>query len=275
MTLPRVSIITPCLNSARTIGRCIASVRAQAVPVEHIAVDGGSSDDTLDVLRAAQAECPAHVALRIHEGPDAGIYDGMNRGLAVCTGDIVGFLNADDRFAGPHSLSKILEAFAAPDTDAIYGDLVFAREHVQATPRPARIIRRWRAGTYRRSRFLYGWMPPHPTFYARRRCYEQHGGLRLDCGSSADYECMLRLLYRHGVPARYIPEVLVVMEPGGVSNRSLRNRLQAHRMDYRAWRVNGLRPLPFTLPLKPLRKLAQWLPAGRLPAARQTASSML
>ena len=123
---------------------------------------------------------------------------------------------------------------------------------------PARIVRRWKAGDYSPRQFYQGWMPPHPTFFVRRRCFEQFGGYRLDLGTAADYELMLRFLLVHGLRAQYIPRVLVKMRVGGASNVSLLARLRANRMDRKAWDVNGLRPRPWTLLAKPARKMGQW-----------------
>ena len=124
-------------------------------------------------------------------------------------------------------------------------------------------MRHWQSGAFKRDRFKWGWMPPHPTFFVRRSVYERFGLFRLDMGSAADYELMLRLLFRHRITAAYIPEVLVRMRAGGVSNASLANRLRANRMDRLAWAVNGLAPYPWTLMLKPLRKLPQFLGLGK------------
>jgi glycosyltransferase len=120
------------------------------------------------------------------------------------------------------------------------------------------VVRYWRAGEFNPARFRHGWMPPHPTFFLRRELYERFGGYRTDLGTAADYELMLRMLLRHGVPTVYIPKVLVHMRVGGASNRSLAARLAANRMDRAAWRVNDLRPLPWTTLAKPLRKVGQW-----------------
>jgi len=122
----------------------------------------------------------------------------------------------------------------------------------------ARVVRYWRAGRFKRSSIYWGWMPPHPTFFVRRRVYDAFGRFRLDLGTAADYELMLRFLLQHSIRCSYIPVVQVKMRIGGVSSRSLKNRLRAHRRDREAWRVNGLRPYPWTIPMKPLRKLGQW-----------------
>ena len=121
------------------------------------------------------------------------------------------------------------------------------------------MIRTWKSGAYQRERFYAGWMPPHPTFFIRRSLYEQHGGYRLDLGSAADYELMLRILLKHDANAAYIPRVLVHMRNEGMSNASLKNRIKANRFDRQAWRVNELTPRPWTLLAKPLGKIGQWV----------------
>jgi glycosyltransferase len=120
------------------------------------------------------------------------------------------------------------------------------------------IVRYWCSGTFQPQKFYWGWMPPHPTFYLRRSVYEKYGLFNLELGSAADYEIMLRFLLKHRIRVAYIPEVMVHMRTGGTSNASVGNRLRANRMDRKAWEVNGLRPYPWTLPAKPLRKIPQW-----------------
>ena len=121
------------------------------------------------------------------------------------------------------------------------------------------MVRRWRSGEMGARSFLRGWMPPHPTFFLAKSVYGEHGEYSLDLRSAADYELMLRMLHKHRVRAAYIPDVLVKMQTGGMSNASWTNRLRANREDRAAWRMNGLRPMPWTLVIKPLRKLGQWI----------------
>jgi glycosyltransferase involved in cell wall biosynthesis len=251
MTPAAVTIVTPTFRSAATVERCLASVHGQSVPVEHVLVDGASPDGSADLARAFAARGVAG-SLTVVSEPDQGMYDAMNKGIRRSTADVVGILNADDRYASPDVLARVLDLFADPSVDAVYGDLVY----VDASDR---VVRRWRSGGYDVSRFRWGWMPPHPAFFLRRRFYEAHGLYRTDFGTAADYELMLRMLLVHGLRARHLPAELVRMQAGGASNRALVNRLRAHAMDRRAWGVNGLTPYPWTLLCKPLRKLIQWL----------------
>jgi len=245
----KFSIITATFNAADTLKDCLDSVAGQGIDVEHILVDGESEDRTLAIVEAHRGA----LATVISE-PDLGIYDAMNKGIGLANGDVIGILNADDYYPSPHTLEKVAEVFADPSVAACYGNLRYVDN--QDT---SRVVRFWRAGTYNPQKFYWGWMPPHPTFFVRRSVYEKYGLFKLELGSAADYEIMLRFLLKHGLKPAYIPEVLVHMRTGGISNASLGNRLRANQMDRRAWSVNGLRPYPWTLTAKPLRKLGQWV----------------
>lgn len=245
----KVSIITVVYNGAQTIRDCLESVRNQSYPrVEHIVKDGGSTDGTLHIIE----EYKSYLAKVVSE-PDNGIYDGMNKGLRLATGDVIGILNADDIYAGPDVLSKVVKTFSEKKVDSCYGDLVYVDGKDTN-----RVVRYWRSGDFVPRKFYWGWMPPHPTFFVRREVFDKYGLFNLALGTAADYELMLRFLLKHRITSAYLPEIIVKMRSGGASNASLRNRLRANRMDRLAWKVNGLRPDPWTLWLKPIRKLGQW-----------------
>ena len=245
----KISIITATRNCAGTIAECLASVAGQSYPDrEHIVIDGASTDGTLAVLQAHRPQ----LAVLVSE-PDRSIYEALNKGIARASGEIIGFLHADDRYADDQVLSRIAAALANPAVDACYGDLLYVSQDD-----PRRVVRHWRAGPYHPRLLGRGWMPPHPTFYARRAVYQRLGGFDLDYRIAADYDCLLRFLGAGQITCTYIPEVLVHMRLGGVSNRSLRNLLQKSREDYRALRrhhVGGLGALLF----KNLQKLPQFL----------------
>ncbi|HEY3309430.1 MAG TPA: glycosyltransferase family 2 protein [Desulfuromonadaceae bacterium] len=245
-----ISIITVVRNGEATIGDCMASVLRQAEqPFEYIVINGSSTDRTLDVIKEHSG-----LNVKIISEPDGGIYDAMNKGINFATGDVIGILNADDFFSHTEVLHRVVALFNDPNVDCCYGDL----EYVDSK-KLARNVRYWRSGVYSPEKLYWGWMPPHPTFFVRRSLYERFGNFRLDMGTSADYELMLRFLLKYGARATYIPDVLVKMRTGGASNATFRKRLLANCMDRKAWHVNGLKPYPWTLYLKPLSKLTQYI----------------
>ena len=248
----KISIITVAYNAEATIAEAVASVvsqRQDGFELEYIIVDGASTDETLAALEP-HSDGIAHI---ISE-PDRGLYDAMNKGVAAATGDFIGILNADDTYAHNGVLAAVAARLEETGADALYGDLDYV-----AADGSGRVVRRWRSGEMGPRSFLRGWMPPHPTFFLSKSVYAEHGVYSLDLRSAADYELMLRMLHKHRVRATYLPDVLVKMRTGGVSNASWGNRLRANREDRRAWRMNGLRPMPWTLVIKPLRKLGQWI----------------
>jgi glycosyltransferase len=245
---PLVTIITATYNSSKTVRDTLASVAAQDYPrIEHIIVDGESKDNTLEIVNTFD-----HVSRVICE-KDQGIYDAMNKGIQSSAGDIIGILNSDDFYVSPHVISTIAEKMIMEHTDALYADMVYV--HPEQTNK---IIRTWHAGEFKRQKFLHGWMPPHPTFFVRRSVYEQFGMFNLDLRSAADYELMLRLLYKERISVSYLPQVIVKMRTGGHSNVSIANRIKANREDRNAWRVNELRPYFYTTFMKPVRKVTQF-----------------
>lgn len=251
----KITIITVCYQSAATLADTLASVKAQTYPnIEHLLVDGGSSDGSVAMIQAYAAEQGAEKVKWISE-KDHGLYDAMNKGLAMSSGDWVGFLNADDFFADKEVVARIAAGLEHSQADCIYSDLVYV--HPQNTHK---IIRRWESGLFSPQAFLWGWMPPHPTFYVKKAIYDRLGGYRLDMGSAADYELMLRFLHKNRISWTYLKIVSVHMRAGGVSNAGLKNRLKANQNDRKAWKLNGLKPYFFTLWLKPLRKITQFLP---------------
>lgn len=245
----RISVITAVYNARGTVADAIDSILAQSHPdIELIVIDGASTDGTQEVLERYRDR----IGVLVSE-PDNGIYDALNKGIARASGDIVGFLHADDVLAGKDVLAKVAGAFDDPDVDAVYGDLVYVSK-----AEPDRIIRYWKSGAYARDRLRSGWMPPHPTYYVRRSIYERLGAFDTAFRIAADYDCMLRHLYGGGIACDYIPEVLVKMRVGGASNRSLKNILRKSAEDYRAIRRNRAGGVG-TLLWKNLGKLPQFL----------------
>lgn len=241
----KVSIVTVCYNSAQTIGATLRSVRQQTYPdIEHIVIDGGSSDATLKVV-ATEGH---HVAKIISE-PDKGIYDAMNKGLAISTGEVVGFLNSDDVLSHPAVIEKIMAVMSNATVDACHGDLVYVAQYDTD-----KMVRYWRSRAYRPGLFERGWVPAHPSFYARTTLYRQHGDFDLTFQLAADFEMLLRLLEIHQISSVYIPEVLVKMRLGGATNGKLRNVFKQNIEIAKAFRKyglrGGLRPFAFKLMLR-------------------------
>lgn len=244
---PKISVITACFNSEATIGHAIASVNDQTYAnVEHVFVDGGSSDGTLDVIEALSLR-----AKQLRSGPDSGIYDALNKGIALATGEIVGFLHSDDFYAHPNVLAAIGEQFSDPSVCGVYGDLDYVSQSDTD-----QVLRHWASKPFSPERLRRGWMPPHPTLYVRKAWYERIGGFDTRYRIAADYDSILRLFSSPAFETRYLPEVLVKMRTGGVSNRSLRNILQKSREDLDALRRGGVGGVP-TLIAKNLRKVGQ------------------
>lgn len=245
----KVSIITVSYQSVHTIEETIQSVIQQTYPdIEYLVIDGGSNDGTVSILKKYEK----HITHWVSE-PDKGMYDAMNKGLSIASGAIIGFLHSDDLLASQYVIEKIVNTISNENSDACYADLVYVHSK---NDRAA--IRYWKSGDYRDNLFLYGWMPPHPTFYVKKQLFDKYGGFRLDMGSSADYELMLRLIHLNKVLIAYLPETIIKMRSGGISNSSLRSRFMANRYDLKAWHVNGLKPKFYTTLLKPLRKITQF-----------------
>lgn len=247
---PRVTVLTVARDAEATIADCIDSVSQQSYAnIEHIIVDGASVDATLSIVKSR-----VNKGATVISEPDVGIYDALNKGLGLATGDVVGFLHSDDFFSSGLSIEKIAAAFKAKAVDAVYGDLEFVR-----STDTTRVVRRWHAGAFAPGSLRWGWMPPHPTLYARRHIYRSIGGFDIRFRIAADYRSVLEMFNLEGFSASYIPEVLVRMRTGGVSNRSLRNIAVKMSEDYRALRDSGHPVLEslFTLTAKNLRKTPQ------------------
>ena len=245
----KISIITATWNSSATIENAILSVASQGYPdLEHIIVDGNSSDATLPIVFRYE-----NLIDKLISEPDHGIYDAMNKGIFLSTGEVIGILNSDDFYANPHVLEKVSRVFEDKSVDTSYGDLIY----VDPT-NVNRITRYWRASAHHPRSFYQGWMPPHPTFFVRRSIYEKYGYFNVALGTAADYELTLRLLLKHKVSTTYIPEVLVHMRAGGASNASLKSRLATIQMANLSWQVNDLKPWPWTLTFRLLSKIVQY-----------------
>ena len=231
-----------------TVAQALASVQGQTwKQVEHIVIDGASTDGSLPVIEAQRDR----LAVLVSE-PDRGMYDALNKGIQRATGDVVGFLHSDDLFADEKVLARIAAAFEDPDVEAVYGDLQYVSKDD-----PDVVVRYWRSGKFSQSRLGWGWMPPHPTLYVRRSVYQRLGGFDLRYRIAADYDTMLRFLGKGKVRAAYIPEVLVKMRLGGASNRSVNNIVRKSWEDYLVLRRNGVGGVG-ALAWKNMRKVKQF-----------------
>ena len=245
----RISIITVTLNSAKYLEDCIKSIINQSHPdIEHIIVDGGSTDGTLAIIEKYKDS----IAKCISE-KDRGMYDALNKGMALASGDVIGVLNSDDILASHDVISTINECFRTHKVDSVYGDLVYVQPNNMQ-----KVLRVWKGFNYRRYKFFYGWMPAHPTFYVCRDIIKQLGNYETHYFTAADFEFMARYLFKHRISSHYIPKLLVKMRDGGISNNSIKSRLRANRRDYLAMKRNGF-PFPLiSSVLKPLRKIPQY-----------------
>jgi len=246
----KISIITITYNSAQTVEDTIKSVVSQDFPnVEYLIIDGLSKDSTLSVVNRYSPYIDKVVSEK-----DKGLYDALNKGINAATGDVIGMLHSDDIYSNNQVLSKVAQQFAAdPTVEGVYADLVFVdRDDTN------KVLRTWKSGEYKEDAFKKGWMPPHPTFFVKKSVYEKFGGFNLDLKLSADYELMLRLIHKHKIKVAYLPETIVKMRMGGISNTSFFVKLKANMEDKMAWKINDLKPGLFTTFRKPLNKLKQY-----------------
>lgn len=246
----KVSIITVCYNAQDTIEETIQSVINQTYPdIEYIIVDGKSSDATVRIAKKYLGKGVSHV----FSEKDEGIYDGMNKGINWATGELIGIINADDFYVDNEVISDVVKQLTKNSAQSIYADLDYV------DPIDTSVIKRkWKSGEYERLNFLKGWMPPHPTFFIKKSCYYKYGSFLTNMKSAADYEFMLRVLFKHKVSTTYLPRTIIKMRVGGVSNNSIKNRINANKEDRMAWEINGIKPKWYTLGLKPISKITQF-----------------
>ncbi|MCP3675872.1 MAG: glycosyltransferase [Gammaproteobacteria bacterium] len=239
----KISLITVCFNSIDTIKDTFESVASQDYDdLEYIVVDGQSNDGTLELL----SEYQSLIDIMISE-PDQGIYDAMNKGIKAATGDVIGFINADDILENSTVITEVAEAFANNSVDACYADLHYVRFDNMST-----VVRNWSSSGFKPGAFSKGWTPPHPTFYVKKSVYETFGGFDLQYQMGNDIELMLRFMEKYHIKTTYVPKVWVKMRVGGVSNQSISNIILQNREIIRAAKVNQV---PFSIPLFVLGKL--------------------
>jgi len=245
----KISIITSVYNNQKTIKDAINSVLEQTYEnVEYIIVDGGSSDDTVSIVKSYGNKISKFVSER-----DKGIYDGLNKGIDLATGDVVAFLHSDDIYASPTILEDVAKAFQSDEhLDGVYGDLVY-------TPKSdtSKVLRYWKSKDFDETLLAKGWMPAHPTLFLKREVYEKYGGFDLSFKIAGDYDFMLRVLSA-GIKVKYITEVLYKMRVGGESNKSLKNIILKSGEDLRALRKNGVGGFGSLL-IKNISKIGQFI----------------
>lgn len=245
----KISIITVTYNSEATLEQTILSVIEQSYQnIEYIIVDGGSTDGTLKIIEKYKTKISKFISEK-----DNGLYDALNKGIDLATGEVIGFLHSDDFYTDKDVIHKYANTFIKNHSDAVYADLFYVDKD-----NTNKIIRKWKSGNHKPNSFLHGWMPPHPTFFVKKVVYEKFGKFNLEFKHSADYELMLRFIHKNKIKINYLHEFTIKMRVGGQSNASIQNRVNANKEDRKAWLANGLKPRFYTSYLKPLRKISQF-----------------
>jgi glycosyltransferase involved in cell wall biosynthesis len=242
-----ITLITAVFNQQEYLASAFKSVRSQTLsPFEHLIIDGGSTDNSLTIAKEYASN-----TTRIISEPDDGLYNALNKGASLATGEIIGFLHADDFFSTEKVLNDVMDLFTQKNADCVYGDL----QYVQQQP-PHRVIRQWNSGKFSKLKLRCGWAPPHPTLFLRRALFHRIGGFEERFKISADYDFMLRLLSSPQINVQYLPKVLVKMRIGGKSS-TVKNLFRKSAEDYIAIRRNNVGSFP-TLVLKNISKLPQF-----------------
>lgn len=245
-----ITVLTATYNSSPFLKDALQSFTQQThAEKELIVIDGASKDSTLSILQEYQQ----HISQQLSE-PDKGIYDALNKGINLAKGDVIGILHSDDFFASNEVLSQVAALFKEDNQlEAVYGDLDYVDRNDSD-----KVIRHWISGDYQYNQLKLGWMPPHPALFIKKTCFKKFGNYDLKYHSAADYDLILRFLFKHQIKVAYLPKVLVKMRVGGLSNLSFKNRFRANREDRRAMKTNGIQ-FPFIISIiKPLRKLGQY-----------------
>ncbi|WP_035242063.1 glycosyltransferase family 2 protein [Desulfobacter vibrioformis] len=241
----KISIVTVVYNNKASIQNAMDSVLSQEYDdIEYIIVDGSSTDGTVEVIKEAVKKYPEGSIKFISEKDD-GIYDAMNKGIGLTTGDVVGLLNSDDVYADNLVLKKIAGIFANPSIDICYADLVYVDKF-----NLNKVIRYWKSCDYRDGLLRKGWVPPHPTFFVSRKIYDKYGMFDLDYKLASDFELMVRFLGKYKIPSVYIPNVLVKMRLGGTTNKNIKNIIKQNLEIYRAGKKNNVHISPLSLTFK-------------------------
>jgi len=246
----KVTIITATYNSKKNIKTFLESVLNQTYKdIEIIIIDGNSNDNTLSVVNSMLL---GYVNSKVISESDNGIYDALNKGLKLASGDIIGFVHSDDILYSPNIIYEIVDCFSNKSVDGVYGDLLYVnKSNLNHT------IRAWKSCEFSYNLLKKGWMPPHPSLYLKREIYDKFGIFNLDYKISADYDFMLRVFKNTDNKFKYLPKVITKMRVGGASNRSLKNIIQKTREDYRAITSNNIGGW-LSILLKNLSKIKQF-----------------
>lgn len=248
----KISIVTVCFNSEKTIEDTILSVinqKKENYELEYVLIDGSSTDNTMAIINGYKE----HIQKIISE-KDTGLYDAMNKGIDNSSGNIIGFLHSDDQYTNPNVLDEIAKAFMTEKTSIVYGNLIMVdKENIN------KVVRTWKSSSFCRRKLFLGWMPPHPTVFIHRECYDQYGKFDLNFRTSGDYELLIRLLLKYEYKPFYIDEYLVRMRLGGQSNASLKNRIKSYTEDIAVWTKYGFMFGPLYVSLKICSKIIQFI----------------
>jgi len=246
----KISIVTVSYNSVETIKDTILSVLSQqGVDLEYIIIDGGSIDGTVDVVTSFGNKISAFIS-----EPDKGIYDAMNKGIGMATGDIIGILNSDDIYFDENVLSSVLKGFVSANCDILYGDLYYVKRL-----NTEKVVRKWISKSFTKGSFIYGWHPPHPVLFVKKQVYTHCGYFNLDFKIAADFEFMLRLFEKCNLNSFYLNKPLVKMRLGGTTNKTIRNFIKQYRECYKAFEINNIKVSIFYFLFRYLPKFLQFL----------------
>lgn len=248
----KVTIITATFNSAATIETCMQSVLDQTYPhIEYLIIDGHSKDDTLDKVTAL---AEGHTSIKVISESDKGIYDALNKGIALATGDVIGFVHSDDMLSEDTIISKLVAAFFNYNVDGVYGNL-----HYVKTDDLGQVVRHWKSEPFQKRLLNRGWMPAHPTLFLKRQMYETHGDFNLDYTIAADYDFVLRIFKQPHLKFYYLDQVVTKMRVGGISNKNMKNLILKTKEDFNALRSHGFKYVIKIVVLKNVLKIPQWI----------------
>lgn len=247
----KISIITATLNNSSTIECCVNSLLAQThKDIEHIIIDGGSSDGTQSLL---EEYSKSHDNVVYTSERDSGIYHALNKGLAMATGDVIGFLHADDLLASDTILQQIMNQFQKNNAQGVYGDVQYVKQN-----NISKVVRYWKCQKYQNTLLHKGWMPAHTSLYLKKEVYELHGDFSTDYSIAADYEFILRIFKPQDTAFSYLPKTIVKMRLGGTSNRSIKNIILKMKEDYKSMKLHELPNSLWVLTLKNYSKCKQF-----------------